>query len=223
MRTSNYIVAAFLVVAAGVTLGMFITAKYYTEKPLNTQTYALPDFSVVVAENGARFTIKQNEENTWVVSYKEGEAIPEGGYRIEGDTLYVPAGPSVYGQTLHVANLPLIVALEESHVGIKDVHSGDLFIEVDRARLYVDNYGLEAQEGVLNIWIVATDASVSLSNVHAGSIRIASDNSKITMYSGGRQVEVMEAQLLNNSTMRAPSGVSKLIIDKDNSSKFTAY
>jgi len=38
MKASNYIVAAFLVVAAGVTLGMFITAKYYTEKPLNTQT-----------------------------------------------------------------------------------------------------------------------------------------------------------------------------------------
>ena len=221
MRTSNYIVAAFLVVAAGITVGMFITAKCHTEKPLNTQSYALPPFSVVVAESGARFTIKQDKEDTWVVSYKEREAVPEGGYRIEGDTLYVHAGPSMYGQTLHVSNLPLIVALEESEVSIKDVHSGDLFIEVDRAKMSIDNYGLEAQEGILNIWIVATDASVQLSGFQADSIRITSDNSKIMMYGG--LVEVMEAQLLNNSTLRAPTVVSKLIMDKDDSSKFTTY
>ncbi|MCL2739067.1 MAG: hypothetical protein FWE30_06435, partial [Bacteroidales bacterium] len=123
--------------------------------------------------------------------------------------------------TLHVANLPLIVAREESHVYIKDVQSGDLFIEADRAKLSINNYGLEAQEGIQNIRIVATDASVSLRGFQADSIRITSDNSKITMYNG--RVEVMEAQVLNNSALRAPTVVSKITVDKDGSSKFTAY
>ena len=225
MRTSNYIVAAFLIAVAGVTLGLFIAAKRHQKKqePMNLQTYMLPELSVVVAMGDADFIITQGENNYWTQPYKDDKIFLEDWYQVSGDTLFVLSTPNPQ-PTLIVADLPKIMARDSSRVSIRGTCLGDLFIDADRAKININNSSQETREylGGLNIWIRLTgESSVQLNNVDADLIDIVADNGSVRMYNG--QIGTIVAELSNNSLLRIPKVAKKIAVEKDESSTFTAY
>ena len=204
MRVSNYIITSFLVVITGMTLGLFIDSKHHENDVNFSQTteFALPEFSVVVAENKAHFSINQHETYGWVVSGKNGEAIIEDWYRIDGDTLYVRSTPSSHRFILNVSNLAFIIAREESTVYIWEMNDPG-----------ISRFSIEAFD----------HSSIYLRNMKASSLSIGLNLSKAYIYSGN-QIDELQVNLSDNASLSTEGkGVQKLMIEKDSSSKCSVY
>ena len=205
MRVSNYIITSFLVVTIGMTLGLFIDDKNHenSDEHFSQSTeYALPEFSVVVAENKANFTIHQHEVCGWVVSSNNGEALIEDWYRIDGDTLYVHSTPSSHRFILNVSNPEFIVAREESTVYIWKMDDPG-----------ISRFSIEAFD----------HSSIYLRNIKASSLSIGLNLSKANIYSE-IQIDTLQASLLDNASLSiVGKSIQKLAIEKDSSSVYRVY
>ncbi|AOW08061.1 hypothetical protein [Flavobacterium gilvum] len=93
MKTSNYIFISFLIfLFSGITL-LFVGAKYYrgTEHKggFLTQEKPLQPFSVVVAETGANFILKNGPQNKIIQNYLKNSVPNFAPFLVRNDTLFV--------------------------------------------------------------------------------------------------------------------------------------
>lgn len=172
MKISNYIIAAFFVAAAGGTLGMFITAKHHEPEGNNrftTTEFALPDFSVIVAQDSVRFSIDGAGGNHWTVVYHEKKApVNSEWYQVQGDTLFV-ASHTEFRPVLHIEEISeiSILATEKSLIDIRNIKADKVIIASDHGRV--------------NLWDNNQIKSLEATLFHESSLRAYSRNHKKVM------------------------------------------
>jgi hypothetical protein len=153
MKTSNYIFSAFLIFLFGGILLLFIGAKFYKgadnednfltqEKPLNT-------FSVVVAEPGSNFVLKDGTQNKISQRYLK-ELVPDfASFEVRNDTLFVYSvkkedsskqGRSTGGYFIIVPEIfckkvKCIIAKEKSKINLEGFKTDSLSINLNTAEL----------------------------------------------------------------------------------------
>jgi hypothetical protein len=222
MKTSNYIVTAFLVFIFGAMLFLFIAAKNHKEETWNKKEYALADFTVIVAEPTAQFSIEQNDTNRLIVNYPENESEPKNLYRISSDTLFVLGKTEeIYNIVVNSRFFPSVVALKESQVDFRKLQSGSLFVYADRAKLSFNNEELKDSQPDsigLAISVTAKHSRVDIQNTKANKIDIQADSASIWM--NGNNIATFSAQLRNKTEFHFWGEVEHVAIEKDSSSGY---
>ncbi|MDR2628061.1 MAG: hypothetical protein LBC40_08530 [Dysgonamonadaceae bacterium] len=209
MKTSNYIVIAFVVFIIGGILVLFITDKNHEEKCLS-DTYPLDGFSVIVAEPGARFQVR-NEAKDFIELCAMGEKkVPVDLYRIDNDTLFLSSNSIAWKTvTVFCSGLSSINAKDSSRVLLKDFRSGNLHIEADRAHVSIEYSHLP------DVSIIAGNEShIKIQNTKASSTDIHGNHSFVYLYSSA--IDSLSVTLMNKTSFSAyDNRINTMLIRKD--------
>jgi hypothetical protein len=206
MKTSNYIIIAFFTFIFGGMLFLFIAARGHenNERPgirnrtlSSTELADLADFSVIVAEPDAQFTIEQSDSCRLAVYYPENDNEPKNPYRVSGDTLYL-LGQEAFVSTnfyLNVTQLSSFVANEGSHIHLRNLN--------------LDTFSLFAQ-----------DADINIQNTHIGNLLLQANNTRVNIYS--TTINQISAKLENNASLYSEN-IDKVVIEKDSTSYYSFH
>ena len=208
MKVSNYIVLAFFVFIIGCTLILFISAKghedynSFTDKEyFIDKEFSLDSVKVIVAEQGASLALRVSDKSSLSIRYSKDGGELEFLYRISNDTLFVPkvetSAGMYYGINVRVRYLSSIVAKNNSSIRIDSLSSDNLKINAEQARVSI--YNTTVNEMVIE----AIHSEISISSATISSIF---------------------AKLENESRFSIDSkGISKIDVEKDQNSRYSAY
>ncbi len=226
MKTSNIIITAYCIFLIGATLTLFIDYKQHKgvgEMTLQ-QVIELPDFSVVVAESGAKFQISQSDSNKLCIFALENKKIPTSLYRIQNDTLFVASVQiNKLIPSFHVRNIKHITAGKESDITIFGITSDLLNIKTWGGRLRFhgsSKTGESAIRNTNNITIEAHNkASVNANDLALDNLEITADDSEVII--SECVINTLKTNLQNNSKLRSyGQTATKSYITKDHTSNF---
>lgn len=147
MKISNIILISFLVfLLGGITL-LFIGSKYYNginyKDDFAIQEKKTPSFSVVVAESGAIFDLRNAKENKIIQPYRKDSIANFPPYIVRNDTLFISLGKKINGlpKNYRVAtavcctNIKSIVIKGNSDINMTNFNVDTLNINVNKSKL----------------------------------------------------------------------------------------
>jgi hypothetical protein len=205
MKTSNYIIIAFFTFIIGGMLVLFIVKKDHEEVErsgvINMAVSSnnitdLANFSVIVAEPNARFSIGQSDSCRLTVYYPEKEDKPQNLYQISGDTLYLLETGDGVSVNLYLnvpEQLSSLVAKEDSRINLR-------------------NFNLDS------LSVFAQDAHVFITDTNIGNFLLQANNTRVELYSN--TINQISANLENNTSLTSSRNIDNVIIEKDSTSKY---
>lgn len=218
MKTSNYIIIAFFVFLFGSVFVLFLTSKsHYNKGGLYTGEKKLEPFSVVVAEPGAAFHLRNGEYPRMLGFYEKPDTCKFLKYGIRNDTLFVFADPGSnkprFPHEIYGRNIKSIVAKENSNVSLQQFQADTLAVSVDHATL--EAFFDKTQTSSLSI--VAEKSKVNLSGAQIDNLNIQLNNTK--MQTWNNSIVSLSGSLKNDSYVTFQE-LGKITIEVDQTSAY---
>lgn len=173
MQISKYIFGSYLIFFFGTVLTMFILAKSHKgqhkdEHTIVTSEELLPNFSVLVMEDGALANIAFDAKNKIVTSTPEKGAptILKTTYSLRNDTLFYRDSFKNFGKTIHTDQRPKIIVRDSAVLTLqKNENLDSLNIKLQGGTLRSSNQ----IQNYKHIELSAKNATYKLSNIKANS------------------------------------------------------
>lgn len=219
MKTSRIIIIAFFTCIVAGMLALFAITKNheeYSKKNVYTKEFALPEFSVVVAEQGADLHIDHSNGSKMTVEYIKDKKTPSKIYEVRNDTLHVYGGLRTFVRCKKINNIVLQKAF---WVGVNRFRPDSLTIKANGGQIYCDNNGIK--EKSFNIGIIATDSAyVEIRNINGNNISVNSNNAKVELKC---RVKSLTARLEHNANLKSHYNPEITRIERDKTSKFQIW
>lgn len=226
MKTSNYILLSFLLfLFGGITLLCF-GSRYYksidARADFVNQEKQLPPFSVVVAEPGAIFNLRNANENKIIQTYLKGTVPNIASFEVRNDTLFIYSEEPKQGKMKHTRNvteflfinIKSIVTKENSDVYLENLETDTLDINMSKSRL---NWKFNKSSYVE---IVAKNSVIDLTGDCIDKINLQLDKTALNINSknGTKQ---LSGSLINDSYVGGfIDGKMSLTVDKSSRMHF---
>ncbi|MEN8122682.1 MAG: hypothetical protein ABFS35_20240 [Bacteroidota bacterium] len=218
MKTSKYILIAFLIFIFGGLLSLYIFSKLHKEKHLEFTKVEekLNNFSVIVAEEGAGFYLVPDSVFKIGASLFENDSsfhFPV--YIVENDTLYIQALNYKYSRLkINCNSVNTIIGKSKNRIDFNHFAADSLMIEINNGEMY----GSFSEKGVKNLRIKATDNSnINFNNSKIENIELTLYQSRASLYNN--DVKTLDAKLFNKSNLFGMV-VSKLYLQTDSTSNY---
>jgi hypothetical protein len=223
MKTSNIIIIAFgLFILTGMLI-LFADGKNHYINTKNNFTYkefALPAFSVIVAENGSDVHVDQSDSTLIKVEYNKTKATPTKLYEIKNDTLHVYSGLRMFVKcpaiNALVGNKPYwlgVNGFEPDTLSIK-MYGGKLNFNTDKTKFTIEN----GTRKLVNLNLIARDsASIKIRNSEIQHLSVAVNNAEIDIDCPAKNVTI---KLENKAVLLGKDKFEQLTVQKDTSSVF---
>lgn len=233
MKTSNYIFSVFLIFLFGGILLLFIGAKIYNqgdkEGNFLTQEKALNTFSVVVAEPGANFVLKNGTQNKISQSYMKESVSKLAPFIVRNDTLFVYAvnkektnkqvqskgGYFITVPNIFCKNVKYVIAKEKSRVNLEQFKTDSLNINLNTADL---NWSYEK---VAFVSINAKNSNIYFEGEDLEKLAVRLDKTELRVYVQKR-INNLSGSLKNHSD-GAFSLSNRINLDIDETSNYNFY
>ena len=243
MKTSNYILISFFVFLFGGVFVLFLTSKLHKLEGAEWKTSEKPleDFSVVVAENGAKFQLKKAEKSGIEINYKKPDTLSFPKLFVRNDTLFVfPWEGKIQsikmknGYVLDYDNVIIcarkikeIIAKNNSKVNAVDLLSDSLSINSVGGKVHI--WSLKNQkDGVFVVKdpseknVLKVNASekavVSFDFLHVTNLNLTLNQSELK--SSKSDVQVLSGTLKNFSNVESYSKVHMVNLVADTTSTY---
>lgn len=227
MKTSNKILLSFLIfLLGGITL-LFIGSKYYKgiydKSNFAIQEKKTAPFSVVVAEQGANFYLKNGKEHKIIQDYLKGAVPNFAPFLVRNDTLFVYSVKKEQSKEPHFiivpevfcVNVKSIVAKENSEVRMKKFQADTMSVIMNKSNL---DWRFE---NITYLSIKAKDSDIYLEGEKIGKLAIKLDKTRINS-SIKKRTDVLSGSLINASDLRF-SMSNKATLEADNISNYDFY
>jgi len=226
MKTSNKILLSFLIfIFSGIIL-LYAGSKYFTEfyntKDLTHQKKPLLPFSVIVAEPGAIFSIKNGKENFISHTYKKG-TVPNIDYAVRNDTLFITFVKPKQDQVkqtnnltyIYCTNIKSIIAKENSDIYLDKFETDSLSIKMNKSKL---NWGFDK---LISLRVQAKDADIYLHGKNLEKANIQLDKTQLRIATQTRINKI--SGILTNDSDSELSYTNHVHIDTDQTSTYNFF
>jgi hypothetical protein len=217
MKTSNIIIIAFATFIIGGMLFLFTDAKRHKEVPkieTSFKEFALPSFSVVVAEKGADVHIDQSDSTIVKIEYLKDKKTPSKIYEVVNDTLHIYGGLRTF---VKCKKITAIIGNKPFWVGVNNFTPDSMTIRMNGGQLiYNRNRSDKSKrfnQKIFNLRIIANDsAHVVIDDAKIHNLSVKSDNSKII---NNCYVNSVNTTLSNKSEFISLDKIRNLVVEKD--------
>lgn len=225
MKTSNYILTAFLTFGFVIILTLFIDAKLHGKNSKNIEKVFMEEekldhFSVLVAEEEADVTISVGRENS-IVSYvyakerPKNHLSPKEFFRKSNDTIFVKKADSVFQLRIHSMTIKKVIGNKNSKITLSANEKDTLSFELDNSKL--EWYPNRTDTNFLNI-IAKNHSFVNF--ISTISYKVDDDGKKKRVYPEG--IEFVKVSLKNHSRLRMKKP-KRLDIEVDGTSSYSLF
>lgn len=221
MKTSNYIIIAFLIFLFGGILTLFVSAKLNPEasRSREYETLEKPSdpFSVIVANSGANLFVKKGEINKLAIYFRKGEAAIFPPYEVRNDTLFVGAFPESERRTsLHVfcTKVRSIEGKTNSEIAWEQFTGDSLFVKLDNARF---RHYSRTKTSSAALQIIANNSSVQLGDISIENLDIQLNKTEMNVWNSS--VGELSGTLTESSKL-SMGKMSKISLEVDPSSSY---
>jgi len=219
MKTSNIIIIAFVIFIIGGMLFLFVDSKKHKEDAKNNilfKKFALPAFSVVVAEKGSNFRIERSNSMSIKVEYSKNTILPKNLYTVINDTLHIYCGLWI---SVKCKQITAIIGNNPAWVSVSNFTPDSLTIKMNGGKLnynvYRSNKETKFNQKLFNLDIIANDsARIVIDNARFLRLSIKSDNAKII---NNCCVKYANATLSNKAEFLSLDKITNLVVEKDSS------
>ncbi len=224
MKTSNYIIIAFFVFLFGGVFVLFLSSKIHqgdSDRGLYSEEKKLESFSVVVAEPGANFHLRNGENPRMLCSYELPDTCSFPEYGIRNDTLFVFARKKNikpgYGNKIDIygKNIKSIIAKENSYMSLQQFAADTLYMRLNNAKL--DAFFDKTKSTTALFSIQAVESDISLTGAIIGSIDIQLNKTK--MQTWNNSIGSLSGSLKNDSHVTF-GWLNKISLDIDSTSAY---
>lgn len=233
MKTSNYILIAFFVFLFGGIFLLFLTSKHHkaevpqwksSEKPLD-------DFSVVVAEPGARFQVKIGDTTKLQINYKLPDTLSYPKSYVRNDTLFMfPWEGKIQSKQLdkgliirynnmivYARQLHSIIGKENSDIELYELTPDTLNINANRSRIICIYQKPERPKGLTNI-IASGKSYIKIDNLSVQNVKLDLTQSHLIFINS--TIKKLTGPITNHSILAIQKLIPKINLDMDSTSKF---
>jgi hypothetical protein len=227
MKTSNKIFISFLIfLFGGITL-LFIGSKYYkgVNDPTNFRIKEknLSSFSVVVADSGANFNLRNAKENKIIQPYRKDSIANFPSFIVRNDTLFISSAKQIQGlpENYRVAtevfciNIKNIVVKRNSYISMNDFKVDTLMININKSKLDL------RFDSISYISLQAKDSDIYLEGQKLEKLVVKLDKTKLNVPIKKR-IENLSGTLKNTSDCTFYLS-NKIILDVDKTSTYNFY
>ena len=220
MKTSNYIILAFFVFLLTSTFILFLDAKMnFNNRQVGLQEKRLEPFSVVVAEDGAEFNIRNGEYPRIMCYYTSPDTCTFPEYGIRNDTLFVFACKETKKQgkshEIYGRNIKSIVAKVNSNVSLQQFTADTLDIKLDYA---IFNAFFDKTKGTTaQLSITAFTSKINLNGASLENLNVSLHRTK--MNSWNNSIAHISGSLENSSSLSI-GAIQKISLDVDSTSTY---
>lgn len=219
MKTSNKIIIAFASFIVAGMLILFADAKQHQKKQkaaITFKEYALPAFSVVVAEKGSDIHFDKSDSTFIKVEYLKEKTTPKKLYEVKNDTLYVYGGLRTF---VKCPNFKSLIGNKPFWVGLKNFLPDTLTIRIYGGRLNFNTYDFTKTKAIqkpINLSVLATDSAyLNIKNLQLQNLTIALNNANIDISCPTKNARI---KLENKANVDCYDNFENLTIQKDTSS-----
>lgn len=220
MKTSNYILIAFFVFLITCTFVLFLDAKMNNKnRQVCLQEKRLEPFSVVVAEVGAEFNIRNGEYPRMTCYYEKSDTCTFPEYGIRNDTLFVFAckekkKPNKWHE-IHGRNIKSIVAKVNSIVKLQQFTADSLDVKLDYA--IVEAHFNQTKAPTTQLSITASTSKINLNGAHLENLNLHLNKTKMNSWSNS--ISNISGSLENHSSLSI-GAIQKISLDVDSTSTY---
>lgn len=227
MKTSNIILISFLVfLFGGITL-LFIGSKYYNgindATNISQQEKTLAPFSVVVAEPGAIFDLRNAKENKIIQPYRKDSIANFPPYILRNDTLFISLGKKIndlpknyrVATAVYCTNIKSIVIKKNSDINMKDFKVDTLNINVNKSKLDL------RFDNISYISLQAKDSDVYIEGQKLEKLVVNLDKTKLST-PVKKRIDYLSGSLKNTSDCTFYLS-NKIILDVDKTSTYDFF
>lgn len=185
MKTSNYILLSFFIfLFGGITL-LFVFSKSRSGFDFGTnfkiKEKKLSSFSVVVADSGANFNLRNAKENKIIQPYRKDSIANFPPFIIRNDTLFISSAKQIQGlpENYRVAtevfciNIKNIVVKENSYISMYDFKVDTLMININKSKLDL------RFDSISYIFLQAKDSEIYLDGQKLEKLAVNLDKTKL--------------------------------------------
>lgn len=222
MKTSNYIIIAFFIFLFGGVFVLFLAAKIHkgdSDRRMYAEEKELESFSVVVAEPGASFHLRNGEYSRMLGFYEKPDTCKFLKYGIRNDTLFVFADPGSdklrFSHEIYGRNIKSIVAKENSYLRLQQFVADTLFVRLNHAKL--DAFFDKTKNPTALFSIDAVESDISLTGANIGRIEVQLNKTK--MQTWNNSIGSLSGSLKNDSHVTF-GWLNKINLDIDSTSAY---
>jgi hypothetical protein len=206
MKASRIIILAFCVFVVGGMLILYIDAKQHKKKTDNSITkkeYALPPFSVVIAEQGSDLHLDLSDKYKISVEYLKDKKVPAKLYTISHDTLHVYKGLRLFAGC---KNIKSIIGYHPYWLGVSNFEPDSLTIKMTGGSIYFSNDFTTVKKHIakhINVGVFATDSAyVEINSLNTNRLTLKLNNANANFNSS---VSRVHAKLENHASLNLSS------------------
>lgn len=224
MKTTNIIIFSFLIfLFGGITL-LYIGSKYYKEvdcsDDLVNQEKIVAPFSVIVAEPGASFHLKNGKEYKILQNYKKDTVPNFAPFVVRNDTLFMSAikpgrikEESSVVPVVFCKNVKYIIGKENTNINVDNYETDSLFINIQKAKLFLE------YDKIVFVSLNSKNSSVYFSGNNLEKINLQLDKTKMDIISE-KNIKSISGSLKNACELNC-SVDGKINLEVDKSSKMS--
>lgn len=204
MKTSNYIITAFFTFLFGGVLVFVVAAKlHHTEQvTMLTKEKILEPFSVVIAEPGSEFTLRNGNPKIISSSVSTQDTCYLPMFELRNDTLVIFAykdekihqDVEVYG-----LNIREIQGKENSNVDLNTIPNDSLSVNLNKARFSYIPYQNTSKSSILKL--LANDSYVTIRSAHLDQLEVQLNHTTVDAWNNS--IWILKGKLKNQSDLQA--------------------
>ncbi len=227
MKTSNKILIAFLIFLFSGIIALYIGSKYYKgiydKSNCAIQEKKTARFSVVVAEQGANFYLKNGKEHKIIQDYLKGAVPNFAPFLVRNDTLFVYSVKKEQSKEPHFIIIPEVFCVNVKSIVTKEYSEVRMEkFQADSLSVIMNKSNLDWRfENIAYLSIQAKDSDIYLEGEKLGKLAIKLDKSRINS-SIKKRTDALSGSLLNASDLRF-SMSNTVTLDADNTSNYDFY
>jgi hypothetical protein len=222
MKTSNYIIIAFFVFLFGGVFVLFLSSKIHqgdSDSGVYSEEKKLEPFSVVVAEPGAEFHLRNAEYPRMRSFYQKPDTCGFLEYGIRNDTLFVFAisgnkQPRLPHE-IYARNLKSIVAKENSYISLQEFQADTLIVNLNNAVL--DAFFDQTKNHASSLSIQAISSKINLTRINVDNLNIQLNET--TLNAWNNSIVGISGSLTDHSSLSVDA-MNKINVEVDSTSTY---
>lgn len=222
MKTSNIIIASFLIFLFSGIILLYIGSKYYKsyDDPSNftVKEKELASFSVVVAQSGAVFELSNGKQNKISQHYLKGTSPNISSFEVRNDTLFISSQEPKNDELKHRKNMTeVFCSAKINSISAKDNSSIKMTAFADTLNITMNKSSLEWRfDKTKHVSIQSENSSIYLDGDNIETAAITLDKTELFLKSKNA-TKYLSGALKNGSNLEGVIN-GKIDIEKDASS-----
>lgn len=222
MKTSNYIIIAFFTFLFGGVFVLFLSAKIHqgdSDRGVYSEEKKMDPFSVVVAEPGAEFHLRNAENPKMLCFYQKPDTSNFLPFGVRNDTLFVFAYSGIKKPRLpheiYGRNIKCIVAKDKSYISLQEFRADTLIVKLNNAVL--DAFFDKARNRTYSLSIQSVGSKINLAGIHAGNLDVQLNGTELRAWDNS--IDSLCGTLTNHSNISIWK-LGKINLEADSTSNY---